>query len=90
MGYYINENSKGEPLAPHNKVIQLIDDGAIIINPPSWQENLICVVENGVWDAAGFCYSKGEYNEFLEINGRRKTFLVHPLAKKLSGYEKEQ
>lgn len=85
MGYYINENSKGQQLMPFNKASQLISDGATHTTP-EFKENLVCVVENGLFDAAAYCYSESEFLEFNTPDGRRKTWLVHPNAKELSGY----
>ncbi len=88
MGYYIDENSKGERLNPHLKAQQLINDGAKRVNP-EWQENLICVVENGLFDAAAYCYSEMEFDEFNDVmDSRRRTWITHPMAKELSGYAK--
>lgn len=84
MGYYINTNSKGEELAPNSKALQLVADGAKIVKP-EWQENLVCVVENGFFDAAGYCFNEKEFLHFLnDGSGRPKTWLVHPMAKDLA------
>lgn len=86
MGYYINENSKGEPAPSKGKVQFLINDVATVTDA-TFQDNLICVCENGMFDAAGYCYSEDEFKAFTHPDGRRKTFLVYPHAKKVSGYE---
>jgi len=88
MGYYINENSKGEPIGPQSKTKALIADGARIVSGDKFEENLICVVQNGFFDAAGYAYSEAEWKVMSESDGRRKIWLVHPMAKELSGYKK--
>lgn len=87
MGYYINTDSKGNVLRPLEFVKHLVEDGAMIVTP-EWQENLICVIENNAFDAAGYCYSENEFEHFKEEDGRHKTWLTHPLAKQLSGFSK--
>lgn len=86
MGYYINKNSKGETL-PHKKVDALIADGATIVDTPiEFQSNLVCVVHNPLFDAAGYAYSEREMKHFLDPDTRRRTWLIVPNAAKLSGY----
>lgn len=84
MGYYINANSKGEKLG-YNKAKALIDDGAIITEA-KFQDNLVCVVDNLIFEAAGYCYSEREFEDFKRDDGRRKTWLVYEHAKRLSGF----
>lgn len=84
MGRYINETSKGEPLPRTGKANALINDGAKIVQPNKFQENLICVIENGFFDAAGYAFSENEFKAFKHPDGRNKIWLVHPLAKKLA------
>jgi len=88
MGYYINTNSKGEPLRPLGKAKALVDDGATIVDGKEFQPNLICIVSNGMFDAAGFAFSLSEYEAFKEPDGRQRTWLIHPQAAKLAGYER--
>jgi len=86
MGYYINQTSKGVQLPNGDKADYLILYGAKEVKA-EFQPNLICVVENGPFDAAGFAYDEKEFNEFNNYrDGRPKRWLVHPLAAKLSGY----
>ncbi len=85
MGYYVNTNSKGEPLG-RLKVEGLLADGGTMVDGKEFLPNLICVVDNGVFMAAGYCYSEQEYQEFKNPDGRRKSWIVHPQAKELSGY----
>ena len=87
MGYYINENSKGQE-APSNGKAQFIeaDGGLVIPEPKEWKEGIVCVVENGFFDAAAYAFSEKEMKEFLHPDGRDKTWLYYPLAKNISGY----
>lgn len=88
MGFYLNEDSKGNQLPAKGKAKALINDGAVILSTPEFVENLVCVVENAFFDAAGYCFSEHEFDIFKnDQSGRRKTWLTHPLAKELSGYK---
>jgi hypothetical protein len=94
MGYYINENSLGEPLPNIGKANILImsNDASQILPPKEFPTDyaIICVVDNGYFEAAGYCYSKEEYEEFRSPDGRPKRWLKMDieLAKKLSGYKR--
>ena len=91
MGYYIQ--------VPENlgkaKQLQDIYQAEIIHNPPgSFTEvplgkALICVVENPGFDAAAFCYSREEFQEFLIPDGRPRTWVLmdYDLVVELSGYK---
>lgn len=86
MGYYINTLSSGLDLPVKGKAKMLIWDGAKIVKP-EFQPNLVCVVENPMFDAAGYCYDQDEFNAFNDPRDyRRKTWLVHPKAAELSGF----
>ena len=83
MGYYINETSTGKELPAIGKAMALINDGAKEVQP-EFQPNLICVVNNGMFDAAAYAYSEKEFNVFSQPDGRLKTWLVHPQAETLA------
>lgn len=89
MGFYINKNSAGTSLPANNKADYLILDGAQEIDEPrELVENLVCVVENGLFDAAGYIYSKQAFEDWTYIGDvRPKRWLIYEHAKKLSGYE---
>jgi hypothetical protein len=95
VGYYININTKGETLPVMNKSEALLKDGATLTDGNKFEDNLICVVSNGPvdsvtgasFDAAAFAYSEDEFEEFKRPDGRAKTWLIHPEAKKLAGYK---
>ena len=89
MGYYIQVP---KDLYKANQIMALYD--AEKINEPSSlsgipvNEAVICVVENGLFDAAGFCYSERELQAFAYPDGRKKTWLKmdRALAEKLTGF----
>lgn len=87
MGYYINQiNGKG---LPHNfKAKMLIENGAVKIDEPTeFCENLVCVVENGIFDAAAYAYNEGEMKHFQNPSDNRpKTWLIVENAAELSDY----
>ncbi len=87
MGYYINKiNNKTLP--PNGKANFLLREGAKIAPTPiTFQENLVCVVENFHFDAAGYAYSKEEMDVFLKPDGRNKTWLIVPDADILSNFK---
>lgn len=88
MGYYINQIN-GKLLPTHNKADFLIENGATIVEGKvEFQENLVCVVENFLFDAAGYIYSNFELEEFNNPYDKRpKTWLIVPDAAKLAGYK---
>ena len=91
MGYYINQTSDGRPLPSTKKADALIlfDDAIEIAKPDKFVENLVCVVENGMFDAAGYCYSEEEFKEFSNPTDLRpKRWIVYLYAKEMSGYQR--
>lgn len=62
MGKYINRLPNGEPLPKKNKIGWLITHAdATITNGDTFQENLVCVVDCGNFDAAAWAYDEREY-----------------------------
>lgn len=88
MGRYINQDSKGNPIGPtfDNKLKNLLADGALRTERPTeWREGLVCVVNNGMFAAAAYCYDKEEMQAFLEgMNGRQNQWLEFSKAKDLA------
>ena len=93
MGYYINcESAKGKavylmdvygaeriPAVYHDSIESLPEDKA-----------LICVVDNGSFEAAGLMYDQKELDSFaLDGTGRPKTWLLldRATAYELAGYK---
>lgn len=87
MGYYIET-----PLSK-NKVTQLQKlYKAEIVTVPNWSEipegkALICVIQNGLFDAAAYCYDQMEFDEF-RVDCRIKDWLLmdKELVEKLTGF----
>jgi len=85
MGKYINKDSKGSMLPALGKAKCLIADGAKVIEEPKeFSENLVCVLHNGLFDAAGYAYCKSEMEAFKEPDDRSRTWLVYEHAKNLT------
>ena len=78
MGYYI------ETEFPTGKAMQLVgtNHGRVIEKPSSFHaipddQLLICVVENGFFDAAAVCYNEREFEEFgYPEDTRTKTWVL--------------
>lgn len=85
MGYYINTDSKGNQLG-YEKVKPLIEDGARRIGQPKeWREGIVCVVNNGLFDAACYCYNQSELEACSDPNDyREKVWLEYEQAKELA------
>jgi len=97
MGYYIKETPKRN-LPNIGKAQCLIDDCQAKKISVEEAENeitggkdaVVCVINNGFFDAAGLVYDKNEFIEFtLPMDMRKRTFLKmdKQLAHKLSGYK---
>lgn len=88
MGKYINETSKRMLKASFNdKCKGLEEDGAVSDpnNGSEFKENLVCVVDNGMFAAAGYCYSKQEFEYFwLGRGGRNWKWYVWDKVKEFS------
>lgn len=80
MGYYIN----GIGVTKEEKVAALIANHSATLTDASFKSNLVCIVDNGPFAAAGWCHS---YKEFLHFNDpgdrRPKTWLIVPNVEKL-------
>ncbi len=89
MGYYIETKDS-------NKVKEIVNNhgGRIIIQPEKFEEiqmdeALICVVDNYLFQAAGFCYDEIEFKAFTSPNDDRpKTWLImnRKEAERLTGF----
>jgi len=84
MGKYVNNTSTGTALPATGKADLLIEDGATEVSGNKFEENLICIVENGPFDAAAYAYSESEYNEFKKDDGRTKRWVTHPKASEIA------
>ena len=90
MGYYIQTSGH------HNKAEEICKehDAIIIPEPKSFSEvppdhALICVVNNGPFEAAAYCYSEKEFLEFAKPDGRSRKWVLMDKAEaeRLSGYK---
>lgn len=87
MGYYINQDSKGNMLPDKGKLKMLVEDGAKVIPTPTkskFEEGLVCIVDNGMFEAAGYAFSKEEMEVFLDPDNRMKTWIKYDKAKELA------
>lgn len=82
MGRYLNVDLKGEPIRIHSKLTALVNSGAERIETPDVFDQytdegkgIICVVDNGPFQAAGFAYSQGELDSFKYPCSRPKAFI---------------
>lgn len=82
MGYYIQTDDV------KNKAQYIVDNyGGTIIDDKdalvavSQGMGVICVVDNGPFEAAAFCYNLPEALEFARPDGRQKTWVVMDKAK---------
>lgn len=76
MGKYIEKTSHTKGLPAKGKVELLVAAGAVITTN-EYQPNLICVVDNGPFEAAAYVYSEKEYMAFNYARDTRpKTWLT--------------
>ena len=79
MGRYVNFTSKGDMgSSAWDKRNALIEDGAIQIETPTeFKENLVCVVDNGFFGAAGYAFCENEFHVFNDPRDMRpKTWFI--------------
>jgi hypothetical protein len=87
MGLYINSDSKGKPLPAIGKAAKLIEDGAELLfdDPKKWEEGLVCVVNNGPFEAAAYAHCESELKYFSDAyDDRPKVWLKYAHAKNLA------
>jgi len=75
MGSYINSiDNKAMGTFAYDKIQALMNAGAIplvdenekpIEVPKEYQENMVCIVDNGWMAACGYAYSKEEFKSFI-------------------------
>ena len=89
MGYYIQTEGHHDKA---EKICQQNEEAFIIPQPTSFDKvpanmGLVCVVNNGPFEAAAYCYSEQEFEAFKEPDGRSRVWLLMDKAKaeKLSG-----
>ena len=85
--YYINElNGKTPPNIGKVKfILENVEGSHTIPTPKEWREGLVCVVNNGPFEAAAYAYNEPEMNEFKEPgSGRPRQWMLVPGAKELA------
>lgn len=78
MGRYVNKTSLSSMgVSFVSKCNALLNDGAVKIEAPkTFQENLVCVMDNGFFAAAGYADSEREMQQFLSPDGRTKQWFI--------------
>jgi len=80
MGRYINNTGDPHFLPAIGKAQHLLEfcNATRVEGRVTFRPDLVCVVENGPFDAAAWADTEEEMNVFLRPDGRRKTWLVVP------------
>lgn len=85
---YINNLADGTSLPRKGKVAFLeknIPETVRIMTPTKFVENLVCVVDNSIFDAAVYAYNEQEMKHFqFSDDLRPKVWLIVPGAKELA------
>ncbi len=88
MGKYVNIDSKGNLIGTtfREKVDALVADGATKVDSPTeWKEGLVCVIDNGMFAAAGYAYNEREMQEFITSGPERpRQWLLYEHASELA------
>ena len=90
MGYYIPGPAKGKAamlVAEHGA--HLLPNGAAAMDAFKAGKGVVCVVDNGPFEAAGFMYSENEFKQWLAPDARPRVWLAMGLttAHHLSGFD---
>lgn len=82
MGLYIE--------VPHSKskaaqILTLSPEAKMVSDPPEWEDipegmMVVCVVDNGPFEAAHVSYTKREYSRVLHPDSRPRTWLLVPVS----------
>jgi len=93
MGYYVQ--TEGYTRDKAQRIAEAHDGVVLTVPPPGFSDvpagkALICVVANGLFEAAAFCYSEREFIELTqdEHDWRRHTYVLIDWHKacELTGY----
>jgi hypothetical protein len=93
VGYYIQARctiGKADMICEEHGAVKIPQPKSFKDIPES--SGLICVVSNGPFEAAGFCYNEREFEEFASPKDTRpKTWITmdRSKAEKLSGFERK-
>jgi len=88
MGKYVDQTTKGQVGASFEaKCKALLEDGAIIVpKPDKFIPNLVCVIDNGYFGAAGYMYSESEFKKFADPSDTRpKRWFVWDKVEQFAG-----
>lgn len=78
MGKYINQIN-GINMPSRGKADILLANGATeILKPKEYRKDLVCVVDNGTFEAAGYVFDEEEFMAFSSFDGRPKRWFVLP------------
>ena len=89
MGYYIQTPSA------KSKARYLMDHEGAVAMPPGmgWNDrpdgkSIVCVVDNGAFEAAGYAFDKAEFEAFDRPDGRPRAWLLMDThrVRELSGF----
>lgn len=95
MGYFIDQLPDGSVLPKLGKaelLLKHVEGSKIIEKPTEFAPDLVCVVDNGPFEAAGYMYDPRELEyvlKSLENDKRPYVWLMVPGAAQLSGYEQK-
>ena len=85
---YVYQSHPTAPLNHFDKAVDLIKAGAVLLPsvPAEWEENLICVVENGVFEAAAYVQDERDLRDFSDYtyDYRPKVWLKWDRAKEFA------
>ena len=77
MGKYINSiNDITLPSSADGKCERLLMIGATEVDGSEYHPNLVCVVDNGHFGAAGWAFDEREYEVFSRDDGRSKRWFI--------------
>lgn len=87
MGLYINHTPNGS-LPNVGKGLELIKAGAQLLPgaPKTWEEGLVCVVDNGYFEAAAYAHNQREMEYFADTthDDRDRVWLKWDKAKEFA------
>lgn len=87
MGMYITHTPEGA-LADTGKAVALIKSGAklLLSAPKKWEENLICVVDNGIFEAVAYVQDERDLRDFSDYtdDDRPRVWLKWDRAKEFA------
>ena len=79
MGKYINiVDDVHIGVTFSEKCASLVTAGAAEVSGSNFEEDLVCVVDNGAFAAAGYAYDYAEYEYMKREDGRTKKWFILP------------